>query len=161
MLLRPWQDGDIDSWANMEADDRVMQYLLRTEKREEAVAFATRMRRSLESDGFGSWVAEIKGGLHFAGIIALQEVPINEYFTPAKEVGWIFRSEAWGKGYATEGARAAREFARNTLAWSEIVAMTAAVNLLTTHSFQKDTRYASMFSIACASYKSDCLPRLA
>jgi len=45
----------------------------------------------------------------FAGVIVLQEIPFNSHFTPAMEVGWWLAYDYWGKGYATEGARAALE----------------------------------------------------
>lgn len=129
LLLRPWEDDDVDAWAEMAADERVTRYLFRVRTGEEAKAYATGKRRNLERDGFGWWVAEIKGGLRFAGLIALQDVPFDAYFTPAKELGWFLRPEVWGNGYATEGARAVLDFARTTLGWPEIVAMTASLNL--------------------------------
>ena len=47
----------------------------------------------------------------------------------AREIGWRFAHEHWGKGYATEGARAALDFAFERLGWEQVVAFTAASNL--------------------------------
>jgi RimJ/RimL family protein N-acetyltransferase len=40
---------------------------------------------------------------------------------PGNEVGWGLAREAWGKGYATEGATAAVDWAFDTLGWSEVI----------------------------------------
>src|SRR5690606_1989031 len=44
------------------------------------------------------------------------------------EIGWQYAVEAWGKGYATEAASAALDFAFNELELSEVVAFTAEIN---------------------------------
>jgi RimJ/RimL family protein N-acetyltransferase len=87
------------------------------------------MRRKLALYGYGWWVAEIRGVAPFAGVIALQDVPFDAPFTPAREIGWRFAPEHWGQGYATEGARAALDFAFDGLGWNEVVAFTAVPNL--------------------------------
>lgn len=40
---------------------------------------------------------------------------------PGTEIGWAFRREAWGHGYATEAGRAAIEWAFNVLGWREVI----------------------------------------
>ncbi|GAB3036480.1 GNAT family N-acetyltransferase [Oleiagrimonas citrea] len=40
---------------------------------------------------------------------------------PGPEVGWGIVRDAWGKGYATEGATAAMDFAFDTLGWDRVV----------------------------------------
>ena len=40
---------------------------------------------------------------------------------PGTEVGWSLVRDAWGKGYATEGAAAAIDWAFDTLGWTEVV----------------------------------------
>jgi ribosomal-protein-alanine N-acetyltransferase len=51
------------------------------------------------------------------------------HFTPAVEIGWRLAREHWGKGYATEAARAALAFGQTELDLDEIVSFTAAINL--------------------------------
>lgn len=116
-------------WVEMSADPRVMEFFPSTQERAEAESMATAVRERLERDGYGWWVLEVKGGAPFGGVIALQGVPFEASFTPALEVGWRLAHEHWGLGYATEGARAALDFAFAELQRDEIVAMTAAVNV--------------------------------
>jgi RimJ/RimL family protein N-acetyltransferase len=40
---------------------------------------------------------------------------------PGTEVGWGLLPNAWGKGYATEGATAAIDWAFDVLGWSEVI----------------------------------------
>ena len=40
---------------------------------------------------------------------------------PGNEVGWAIVRDCWGKGYATEGAQAAVDFAFGVLGWDEVI----------------------------------------
>jgi RimJ/RimL family protein N-acetyltransferase len=128
LVLRPWRDEDVEHWVTMSADPRVMEFFPSVSERSEAESMAARLRDRLERDGYGWWVAEVKGGPPFAGVITLQDVPFEMHFTPALEVGWRLVHDQWGCGYATEGARAALDFAFGELGRSEVVSMTAAIN---------------------------------
>ena len=44
------------------------------------------------------------------------------------EVGWRLAADQWGRGYATEGARAALGYGFDTLGFEEIVSFTSAIN---------------------------------
>ena len=113
----------------MNADARVTEFFSRKYTRALSEASATAIREQLHRDGYGWWAVEVRGGAPFAGVIALQKVPFPAAFTPAREIGWRFSFENWGRGYATEGAKAALDFAFNVLDWHEIVAFTAELNL--------------------------------
>jgi len=128
LKLREWRDGDLDAWAAMSSDSRVMEYFAEKLDRPAADAMAKRMRDGLERDGYGWWALEIKGGPEFAGVIVLQEVSLAARFSPATEIGWRLAAGVWGNGYATEGARAALDFAFGHLNRQEIVAITAVGN---------------------------------
>ena len=128
MILRGWTDSDVEAWAEMNLDPRVMEFFPGTQERERSLASANAMRMELDRDGYGWFVAEVKGKIPFAGVIALQPVPFKAHFTPAREIGWRFVAKAWGHGYATEAAAAALDHAFKKLDWNQVVAMTAAIN---------------------------------
>lgn len=113
----------------MGADERVMEFFPGTYDRPKAISIAAFIRAALNANGHGWWVLEPKEGPSFGGVIALQTVPFEAPFAPAIEVGWRLPHDLWGKGYATEGARAALSFAFGTLGVKEVVAMTSALNL--------------------------------
>lgn len=127
--MRPWCDADSEPWIAMCADARVMEFLGGTYEREKAATIGARMRHRLLRDGYGWWVLEIKNVAPFAGVIELQDIPFESHVTPALEVGWWLAYDYWGHGYVTEAARLALDFAFTGLGRSEVVAITAAVNV--------------------------------
>jgi len=129
LILRQWNESDLDPWAAMNADPRVMEFFPGTNDRARSEETANRMRISLERDGYGLWAVELKHNGSFAGMIGLNDIPYSVPFEPRREVGWRLAYDAWGCGYAAEGARAALRVAFDTLGWDEVVAMTAFVNL--------------------------------
>lgn len=129
LRLRDWRDGDVEAWIAMNADPRVTEFLGKTYSREQSESTARTMCEQLSRNGYGWWAVEIRDVDAFVGAIALQPVPFQAPFTPAYEVGWRFSAANWGRGYATEGARAALDFAFNELQWPEVVAFTASTNL--------------------------------
>jgi RimJ/RimL family protein N-acetyltransferase len=129
LTLRGWRDDDVEPWTAMGADERVMEFFPGTYDRPKALSIAALIRAALDANGHGWWVLEPKEGPAFGGVIALQAVPFEAPFTPAIEVGWRLPYDLWGKGYATEGARAALNFAFDKLHVDEVVAMTSALNL--------------------------------
>jgi RimJ/RimL family protein N-acetyltransferase len=128
LRLREWTDDDVEAWIAMNADPRVAAFFSRSFTRELSESLAANMRAVLAERGYGWWAVEVRGVAPFAGVICLQEVPFQAPFTPANEIGWRLASQHWGNGYATEGARAALDFACTTLGWNEVVAFTAQTN---------------------------------
>lgn len=128
LLLRPWTDADLGPFAAMNADPRVMRHMPGVLGPEESAAFAGRVRRHFDEHGYGLWAVEVVGGELFIGFVGLMHVPFDAHFTPAVEVGWRLAAAHWGRGYATEGARAAVQHAFGTLGLPEIVSMTVQAN---------------------------------
>lgn len=121
----------------MRTDPRVYEFLGPIPSADVVHASFDRLRAKLETDGYGWWVVDIRGGASFAGCVILQDVPFAAHFTPALEIGWHFAAEHWGKGYATEAARAALSYAFETLGAREVVAMTAKRNTRSQRVMQK------------------------
>jgi RimJ/RimL family protein N-acetyltransferase len=129
LRLRDWRDDDVEAYAAMNADPRVTEFFVKEYTRAHSEAAAVAIRAQLRRDGFGWWAVEERDGNRFVGTIVLQSVPFHAAFTPAYEIGWRFASNYWGRGYATEGARAALDYAFADLHWPEVVAFTASNNL--------------------------------
>ena len=49
-------------------------------------------------------------------------------FTPNVDIGWRLKKTAWGKGYATEGAKKCLEIAFNELKLNKIIATCPLLN---------------------------------
>ncbi len=97
--------------------------------RGESDAFVRRIERSFEERGYGLWAVEEPGMTPFAGFVGLLHHDFPAHFTPCVEVGWRLAHESWGRGYATEGGRAALRFGFEELGLDEIVSMTTVTNV--------------------------------
>jgi len=129
LVIRGYRTSDLDAWAAMCADPRVMDFLSPVQTRARSKEIAERLQASLERDGYGWSVVEIKGGASFAGYVALQKIPFETTIDPPFEIGWRFAREHWGCGYASEGGARLLRFAFEELDRREVVAMTAAINV--------------------------------
>jgi ribosomal-protein-alanine N-acetyltransferase len=128
LRLRAWRDDDFAPWLALNNDPEVMRYFPAKLDADQALAVMTRINTYIAEHGYGLWAVEVLGGAPFIGFCGIRQVPFAAHFTPAVEIGWRLAREAWGHGYATEGARAAMAYGFNTLALDEIVAMVVPEN---------------------------------
>ena len=135
VVLRQWEDADLPAFATMNADDRVMEFFPRKLSAEESRAFFTGARNAIVKRGWDFWAVEIGG--EFAGFTGLGNPRFESHFTPCTEIGWRFRPEFWGKGYATEAARLALLCAFSKLRLEEVVSFTAEVNVRSARVMQR------------------------
>jgi RimJ/RimL family protein N-acetyltransferase len=61
--------------------------------------------------------------------VGLSVPRFHAHFTPCVEIGWRLSAEYWGRGYATEGAKAALSFGFDELQLVEIVSYTVPDNV--------------------------------
>lgn len=137
LLLRQWNSADLEPFADLNADPRVMEYFPATLSRKESDALAERIRSRLEGQGWGLWAVSIPDTVNFIGFIGLSQPSFDAHFTPAVEVGWRLAFDYWGKGYATEGATAVLAYGFDTLKLEEIVSFTAVQNQRSRHVMEK------------------------
>lgn len=128
LLLRQWKEADCEPFAALNADPRVREFFPSTLTREESDALVDLYSKRIEDKGWGFWAVVCPGVADFVGMIGIEEVGYETPFTPAVEIGWRLAHEYWGQGYATEGARAAMDFAFSELGLEELVAFTALPN---------------------------------
>jgi 3-dehydroquinate dehydratase/shikimate dehydrogenase len=128
LRLRQWNSTDREPFAKFNADARVMEYFYSTLTRAESDAVADVIQEHIEQNGWGLWAVEIPDVVSFAGFIGLSQPRFSAHFTPCTEIGWRLGPEFWGRGYASEGARAVMRFGLETLALDEIVSFTSASN---------------------------------
>ena len=111
----------------MSADPRVMEHLPAL-SRAESDALVDRIGAHFAERGFGLWALEIPGAAEFAGFTGLAVSNFSAAFTPCVEAGWRLAAEWWGRGYATEAARAALRYGFEALGLPEIVSFTVPAN---------------------------------
>lgn len=129
LALRQWTDADIEPFAAMNADSRVMEHfpsMLTSEQTGEMVRI---LRDRIAERGWGLWAVEVPGAADFIGFVGLAAPRFETHFTPCVEVGWRLAFDHWGKGYATEAARAALEIGFTRAGLKEIVSFTVPANV--------------------------------
>jgi RimJ/RimL family protein N-acetyltransferase len=129
LLLRQWRDSDLAPYAALNADAIVMEFFPRPLDRAESDASAARIQDHFARHGFGLWAVEVPGVAEFIGFVGLSVPAFDARFTPCVEVGWRLAREFWGRGYATEAARAALDFGFHDLGLVEVVSFTVPANL--------------------------------
>jgi len=129
LLLRGWRDSDLAEFAAMNADPEVMAFFPRTYRRAESTRLVARLRDHFRRYGFGFWAVEVPGTAPFIGFTGLWTTDFEAPFTPCVEIGWRLATRFWGRGYATEAARASLAFGFETLRLAEIVSFAATGNL--------------------------------
>jgi len=129
LRLRRWLPEDLVSFAALNADPRVNEYLPTVLSREQSDAKVAQIEAHFDQHGFGLWAVEIPGVAPFAGFLGLSTPRFEAHFTPSVEIGWRLSAEHWGHGYATEGARAVLAFGFDVVLLEEIVSITVPANV--------------------------------
>jgi RimJ/RimL family protein N-acetyltransferase len=129
LRLRRWRAADAEPFAAMNADPQVMEYFPKRLTREESDSLIARIEQRFERSGFGLWAVEVVDTSTFAGFIGLAVPHFEAHFTPCIEIGWRLAAEFWGRGLATEGARAVLAFGFKSLGLNQIVSFTTAANM--------------------------------
>jgi ribosomal-protein-alanine N-acetyltransferase len=129
LMLRALSDDDLDGFAALHAEPRVMEKLGATLSRSESQVALTRIRSTVEGGGLGPWAVELVDGARFIGLVGLSRPTFEAAFTPCVEVVWRMLPEYWGNGLATEAARASLDFGFRVLGLPEILAWTTPDNV--------------------------------
>jgi RimJ/RimL family protein N-acetyltransferase len=129
LILREWQESDLDPLAALCSDPVVMRFFPVTYGHEKSDALAWAMNDKNAGGGLGVLAAELRETGRFVGFIGLN-YPIFEHpVARLPEIGWRLTPDTWGQGLAPEGARACLDYGFGVRNLPEIVAYTVAQNL--------------------------------
>jgi RimJ/RimL family protein N-acetyltransferase len=127
--LRNWQDSDLLPFAEMCSDPKVMEHFPKPLSIAETKALVERFKNHFEAHGYCYFAVELLETNEFIGFIGLMNQSWESEFTPCVDIGWRLKHAAWGKGYATEGAKACLEAAYSKFKIKEILAFATDTNL--------------------------------
>jgi RimJ/RimL family protein N-acetyltransferase len=139
LLLRMPRLGDADAIVDLYSDPVAMEFIGRVHA-DFAADPGFVVRRWLErwqANGFGQLVAErredgaVLGRVGFVvwdtSVWEITTLPeAGEHAQP--ELGWALARAHWGRGYATEGALATRDWARRELGFGRLISVVAPAN---------------------------------
>lgn len=129
LVLREWLAVDREPFARINADERVMEHFPSTLDAADSDALVDRFESSWR-EGLAPWAVAERATGSFVGFVGFMAPTWSAHFTPCIEIGWRFAASHWGRGLATEGARAALDWARAALRppRNEIVSFTTVGN---------------------------------
>ncbi len=121
LRLRPFQPSDFEDAAAMFGDPEVMRYLGRGTpySRELTWGNLAYMAGHWQFLGYGMWAVEEKATGQLAGRIGC----CQPYGWPGFELAWALVRSRWGRGYATEGAQAAMDWAFEILEQDRVISL--------------------------------------
>ena len=117
LILRAPAAEDLEPWVEFAADPETMRFLGGPQARSVAWRGLCTVLGAWSIRGFGMFSVIEKATGRWVGRLG----PWQPEDWPGTEVGWGLARECWGKGYATEGAVAAMDFAFGKLGWTEAI----------------------------------------
>jgi RimJ/RimL family protein N-acetyltransferase len=115
LVMRPPRLDDLDGWAAFQADEESTRWLGGPTSRSESWRGLMQVAGSWSLLGFGMFSVLERDTGRWVGRVG----PLHPDGWPGDEVGWGVIRQAWGRGYATEAAAAAVEWAFDHLGWTE------------------------------------------
>lgn len=128
LLLREMTGGDFPALCRMLRDPEVMYAYEHAFSEEEARDWLRRQRDRYARDGIGLWAVVEKCSGEMVGQCGLTWQDCG-YPAPVLEVGYLLERAAWHRGYATEAARACRDYAFDRLGAGEVFSIIRDSNL--------------------------------
>ncbi len=120
LILRPYEINDLDGLHKILSDKKTMSFWPAPFTTEQTKEWIERSIKSYTENEFSRFAVELKeSGKHIGDCgILISELDGK----PKYDLGYIIYAEYWGKGYGTEAARSALEFAFNELGLSRMAA---------------------------------------
>lgn len=128
LRLRSWRESDRTAFATLHADAQVMWDLGGPLDARTANAKFDRYVDGFAQRGYGRLIVET-ADCAFIGYCGVQAARADHLLGAHSEIGWRLRRAAWGRGYASEAARAALSDAFTRVGLPEVLSYTAPDNL--------------------------------
>ncbi len=128
LILRQFCTADTQGMIAINADPVVMECFPATMTPDQTKAHISRIVSHWARHNFGLLALELRATGQFIGFTGLTIPPYDTPASPCVEVGWRLSPSAWGKGYASEAARACLHWGFTALDLAEIVSFTATQN---------------------------------
>ena len=127
--LEKWAERHRNPFAEMHFDAVVMADLGGPFDRPASDEKFYRYQDAWKLNGISRWAIADPSGRFLGYVGVMKRSDPDHPLGPHYEIGWRLCSDAWGNGYATEGARQALGHAWSVIEADEIVCYTAADNL--------------------------------
>jgi len=126
--FRNWTKEDVEEFSKLNADEEVMEHFPKILSNQEVMELIGQLKKHFDENGFTYYATEILETKEFIGMIGLAFQEYQTNFTPAIDIGWRLKRGAWGKGYATEGAKRCLEYGFDELDIERIISVCTVKN---------------------------------
>jgi RimJ/RimL family protein N-acetyltransferase len=121
LLLRPWEPQDAEAWFGILQEDGILRYFPNPKPppRHKADAYIAHHLEQWAEYGYGHWAVVMQDDNRVVGWNGLEYLPeLGE-----TEVAYLLSKTVWGRGYASEAARAAIEYGFGTVGLQQIIGL--------------------------------------
>ncbi|MDP2121338.1 MAG: GNAT family N-acetyltransferase [Hoeflea sp.] len=131
LRIRSWDDTEADRafFHRVGSDEAMLEFYPFRRSRSEADELFDLMRARTSDNGFGWAVAEDRETGAALGFTGLARIRDEGVIGAGVEIGWRYVPEAWGKGLASEAARALLAHGFDEMGLARIVAFAVTTNL--------------------------------
>ena len=126
--FRNWSSADLPGLTTINQDPEVMAHFPDLISEKDTEKFIKRMQAKYEAKGYCYFAVDELLTKSFIGFIGLSDQDFEAPFTPCVDIGWRLARNAWGKGFATEGARRCLRHAFDELKHQTILSLCPVVN---------------------------------
>ena len=127
LIMRGFQEEDLDAYAEMCGDAEVMRYVGtgQTLSRSESWRSMAMMLGHWQLRGYGMWAVEERRSGEMLGRVGCWQ---PEGWI-GLEIGWTIRRVFWGQGFATEAGKVAMEYAFQELQQTHVISLIRPENI--------------------------------
>lgn len=129
LSLRTWREEDIGDFVRLSEDPAVYEFLPGPWTEDKARVLIATQNRLCARDRTCYFASTLRDSGELVGFVGLKYQDFDQPFAPCFELGWFLGSAHWGRGYASEGARASIEHGFGTLGLDEIISFTVPANV--------------------------------
>lgn len=148
LILRQFTGDDADELLKLDSDPEVMRFTKNPTQPNNYQFIQTQILPTYltyyeKYDSYGCWAAIEKSSNAFIGWFLFRPIVEASYFNPQLadpsdiELGYRLRKAAWGKGYATEGAKALIAKGFSELGIQRVLAIASALNFASIRVMEK------------------------
>ena len=139
LILRPYTNGDFDALHKILSDKTTMSFWPEPFTKEQTKSWIERSIKSYEENNFGRLAVILKSTGKLIGDCGIIRSEIDGVYE--NDLGYIIYYKYWGRGFASEAAKACVDYGFNELGFTRIAANMDVDNTASIKTAEKISNY--------------------